>query len=332
MKVGLYLATQFTPEADMRQQLDNIIAQVRTARDSGFTSLWAAQHFVTAPVQMIQPMPLLARLLPEAEGMTIGPNILPLPLHNPLQVAEEAATMDLLSGGNYCLGIGLGYRDAEFDASGINKKTRVGRFEEAILVIRQLWREERVTHKGKHFHLDDVGTSLKPVQSGGCPILVAAVVEKAIQRAAVVGDGWLITFYPSVATLGDQLKLFRDARKAAGLPEAEEYPVLRECYVGADANSAVAECQDQLKYKYDSYHAWGQDKILPEADRFDQPFEQFRTDRFVIGDTAQVKDDLQRYKELLGVDHFMMRMQWPGLDQNLVLKSIERLGKAAAQV
>lgn len=98
---------------------------------------------------MIQPMPLLARLLPEAEGMTVGPNILVLPLLNPVHVAEEAATMDLLSGGRYVLGVGLGYRDEEFGALGVPKVERVGRLTEAVEVVRKLWREDRVSHQGR---------------------------------------------------------------------------------------------------------------------------------------------------------------------------------------
>ena len=108
MKVGLYLATQFTPDTPLGPQVENLVEQVRVARANGFESLWAAQHFITAPMQMFQTMPLLARLLPEADGMQVGPNILVFPALNPVLVAEEAATMDWLSDGRYVLGLGLG--------------------------------------------------------------------------------------------------------------------------------------------------------------------------------------------------------------------------------
>ena len=79
---------------------------MRLARESGFASLWFPDHYIIGPVLMPQPMPLMAWLLREAEGMTVGPNIRILPLLNPVQVAEEAATLDLLSGGNTCWGWG----------------------------------------------------------------------------------------------------------------------------------------------------------------------------------------------------------------------------------
>ena len=90
--------------------------QVRTARDAGFASLWFPDHYLIGPIQMPQPILLLTWLMREAEGMTLGPNIRILPLLAPTLVAEEAATLDLLSGGRYVLGVGLGYRPEEFTA------------------------------------------------------------------------------------------------------------------------------------------------------------------------------------------------------------------------
>ena len=332
MNIGLYLATQFTPDTDVGLRLDDLLAQVRAAKANGFESLWAAHHFLTAPLQMLQPMPVLARLMAEAEGMRIGPNILVLPLLNPVIVAEEAATMDVLSGGRFILGVGPGYRDAEFDNLGIAKKSRVGRFNEAIEVMRKLWIEDKVTYRGRYFQLKDASISLKPKQAGGPPIWVAAVVDPAIRRAATIGDAWLITFYPTLKSLTGQLATYRETRAAAGLPPAAEYPLCRECYVGSDQATAFEDCRAQLEYKYGAYAAWGQDKILSEQDRFDQPFDQFKEDRFLIGDEAFVRDELIRYRETLGVNNFIMRMQWPGLDQDKVLASIERLGRIVASI
>ena len=89
------------------------------ARDAGFRSLWFPHHWLTEPMQMLQLMPAMAFLAAEAKGMVIGPNILILPLLNPMHVAEEAATLDVLTGGNYVLGAGLGYRVPEYTAFGI---------------------------------------------------------------------------------------------------------------------------------------------------------------------------------------------------------------------
>ena len=189
-----------------------------------------------------------------------------------------------------------------------------------------------MTHRGKHFTVEEAGLALKPKQRPGPPVWIAAVVEKAIERAATLGDEWLITFYPTVQALETQLARYREVRAAAGLPPAVDYPLCRECHVGATMASALDAARGPLGYKYAAYASWGQDDILDAADRFDQPFDEFRPDRFLIGDEAWVKDEIERYRDALGVRHFIMRMQWPGLEQKAVLQSIERLGRIVASI
>ena len=146
---------------------------------------------VTAPMQMLQPMPVLARLVEETEGMMIGPGILLLSMLNPVLVAEESATIDWLSDGRFVLAGGLGYRPEEFEASNVDIAQRVSRTVEAVEVIKRLWAEDRVSHGGKHFRLTDVGASIRPKQQPRPPIWLGGDVEPAVKRAARIADGWL---------------------------------------------------------------------------------------------------------------------------------------------
>jgi alkanesulfonate monooxygenase SsuD/methylene tetrahydromethanopterin reductase-like flavin-dependent oxidoreductase (luciferase family) len=161
MKVGLFINTQFPEGFSLAERVPEMVAQVRAARDAGFTSLWFPHHWLTHPMQMLQITPVMGYIAAHAEGMTIGPNILILPPLNPVHVAEEAATLDVLTGGNYILGIGLGYRQPEFDAFGISLRERALRFTESIALMRRLWTEERVTHKGGAERPPDI-TPLSP--------------------------------------------------------------------------------------------------------------------------------------------------------------------------
>lgn len=136
---------------------------------------------------MLQIHSAMAYLLPEAKGMLVGPNILILPLLNPVRVAEEAVTLDVPSGGHYVLGVVLGYRDVEFEAFDIKMSERVPRLEEAIALMRRLWTEDKVTHHGRFYRVSDAGLSLKPARRGGVPIWMAAQVDAAIRRAARLG-------------------------------------------------------------------------------------------------------------------------------------------------
>jgi alkanesulfonate monooxygenase SsuD/methylene tetrahydromethanopterin reductase-like flavin-dependent oxidoreductase (luciferase family) len=190
--------------------------------------------------------------------------------------------------------------------------------------MRKLWAGGRITHEGRFFTVRDAGISLKPVRAGGPPIYIAGLVDSAVRRAARIGDAWLIANASSIQEITPQMRTYRAAVDEYGRPPLE-FPIARECYVGSSQASAYAECKAALEYKYAAYAAWGMTSPL-EGTSFDD----FARDRFIIGDKAAVKDEIQRYVELLGVDHFIMRTQWPGLEQAKVLGSIRRLGEIFA--
>jgi alkanesulfonate monooxygenase SsuD/methylene tetrahydromethanopterin reductase-like flavin-dependent oxidoreductase (luciferase family) len=323
MKVGLFVNTQFPAGFDLAQRMPEMVEQVQAARDSGFASLWFPHHWLTHPLQMLQLTPVMAYIAAHAPGMTIGPNILILPPLNPVHVAEEAATLDILTGGNFVLGVGLGYRRPEFDAFGISLKERAPRFNESIALIRRLWTEDRVSHRGRFYTVNDAGIGVKPVRPGGPPVYIAGQAEIPVRRAARIGDAWLIVNSGGLAKTAPLMRVYRAALAEFGRTPIE-FPITVECYVGARHATAHEECRGPLEYKYNAYAAWGL------QDRTSDDFQTFARDRFMIGDTVSVKEEIARYRELLGVDHFIMRCQWPGLPQERVLSSIRRLGEIFA--
>jgi alkanesulfonate monooxygenase SsuD/methylene tetrahydromethanopterin reductase-like flavin-dependent oxidoreductase (luciferase family) len=328
VKLGLFLSTGWSGKKSPQQRFDELREQIRAARDAGFESVWVPQHFVAGPGRMLQSMPLLGRLTAEADGMRIGTSIMLLPMLNPVLLAEEMATLDWFSGGRMMLGVGLGYIDREYRSMQAPKSGRVGRFTEAIAVMRKLWTGERVSHDGAHFPLDDVQIGIAPKQKGGPPILIGAGVDAAIRRAARIGDGWLITFATERPRVAEQLAMYRAERAAAGLPPPKEQTIGRECYVGKSMDEALADAGGPLLAKYAAYSNYDYDGLSgKQSDGRD-----FMKDRFLVGDLAFVRDEMQRYRETLGVDLFRLRMDWDGLGQEKVLRSIERAGRAAAEV
>ena len=243
LKVGLYATTQFTAETDLGNAKSELVEQVRLARASGFSSLWLPHHYLTQPMKMLATIPMLAYLAREAEGMMVGPNILVVPLLNPVHVAEDAVTLDFLTGGNYVLGMGVGYREAEFNAFNVPLKERAQRFEESIEIMRRLWTEERVTYHGKIFHIQDLGIGVKPVRKGGVPIWIGGVVDVAMKRAARMGDAWLITNFAPYADLVRQMKIYRETLAEVGKTFPVDAPITRECYIGSSRAAALDECR-----------------------------------------------------------------------------------------
>jgi alkanesulfonate monooxygenase SsuD/methylene tetrahydromethanopterin reductase-like flavin-dependent oxidoreductase (luciferase family) len=323
MKVGLFINTQFPEGYSLRACIPEMVEQVRAARAAGFSSLWFPHHWLTQPMQMLQLTPVMGYVAAHAEGMTIGPNILILPPLNPVHVAEEAATLDILTGGNFILGLGLGYRPPEFEAFRVPLSERAPRFNEAIGLMRRLWTEEKVSHQGRFYTVTDAGLGARPVRAGGPPLYIAGQADVSVRRAARIGDAWLIVNSSGLGKVAPLMRTYRAALAEYGRTPAE-FPITLECYVGDRHATAHEECRGPLEYKYNAYAAWGLE------DRTSDSFEDFARDRFIIGDKEAVKDEILRYRDLLGVDHFIMRCQWPGLPQAQVLNTIRRLGEIFA--
>ncbi len=321
MKYGLYLNPQFPNDGNPQKALDGLLAQARVAKDAGYSSIWLPHHFATNPVRMFDTHTLMARLTAEVPETTIGPAVLLLPVQNPVFVAEQAATLDWLSGGNYVLAAGLGYREEEFAIHGAKLSERVGRMMESIEVIRRLWTEERVTHHGKYYHLDGIGLSMRPVRPEGCPIWVGGSVPASVKRAAKVGDAWITSFSQTFDELASLKQDYDAARSEAGLPAPATQPVCRECFIGPDNATALATCRAALLYKYKAYAAWGNANIGADLEA---NFDAFVDSHFIVGDIVKVKEQVARVVESTGADHLILRMHWPGLDPAETLKSIER--------
>src|SRR5215510_1323731 len=150
MRFGLSLAMQHPLGDDLGQRFAEMIETVRLARQAGFHHVSASQHYLAAPFQYMQPVPVLARVAAEAGSMTLSTGIILLALQQPVDVAESIATLDVICGGR--------------DVFGIPRGGRLGRFLEALEIVKRLWTEEAVTFHGKHFTLNDARLTTRPLQ------------------------------------------------------------------------------------------------------------------------------------------------------------------------
>jgi alkanesulfonate monooxygenase SsuD/methylene tetrahydromethanopterin reductase-like flavin-dependent oxidoreductase (luciferase family) len=327
MKFGLIVSKQHPPGVSVVERFREHIEQVRTARDAGFDVIVMGQHYLSTPFQELQTLPSLARLAAEAGTMRLGATVLLLPLLNPVDVAEQVATLDVICEGRFIFGVGLGYRAGEYEAFGVRSEERVGRFVESLQVIKRLWGEEEVTHHGRFFHLTKARMVLKPVQKPHPPLWFAANNDRAVERSARMADAWVINPHAKLSVLEQQMALYRKTLQEIGKPLPAELPMIKELYVAPDRKTALQECRPFLEAKYQAYAAWGQDKALPQGDRFDLAFEELVKDRFVIGDPEHCVRELRRYVEALGVNCLIFRIQWPGMAQARVLRTIALLAE-----
>ena len=247
---GLFVRGQYHAGDDMKQRFEEVKAQVRLADRLGFSDLLTGQHYASAPLQQYQPVPLLARLLAETERMRIITGIILLSLHKPLDIAEQMATLDVMSGGRLVFGAGLGYRDVEFKAFGTTVQERVQRLEENLLAIKRLWTEDDVSMKGSHFELDRVTVSLKPIQKPHPPVWLGANADAAVRRAARLADTWFINPHQRMDTIERQLSLYKKALAELGKPMPDELPLMREIFVARTRAEAVRLARPYLEEKY----------------------------------------------------------------------------------
>jgi alkanesulfonate monooxygenase SsuD/methylene tetrahydromethanopterin reductase-like flavin-dependent oxidoreductase (luciferase family) len=328
MRFGLSLPMQHPVGDDLRERFAELLEMVRLARQAGFHHVSASQHYLAAPFQYMQPLPVLARVAAEAGEMTLGTGIMLLALQQPVDVAESIATLDVICGGRLVFGVGLGYRDVEFDAFGIPRGQRLSRFLEALEVVKRLWTEDSVTFHGKHFHLQDVRLTMRPLQKPRPPVVVAASNDRMVERVARIGDAWTIAGHATLATLERQVALYRAALAADAKPfPPPRFGLGKELYIARDMDTALREALPFLATKYEAYAQWGQDSVLPTGETFHLPIEQLRQDRFIVGDAAYCVEQIARHQERLHIQQMGFRLHWPGMPHARVMQAIQLLGE-----
>jgi alkanesulfonate monooxygenase SsuD/methylene tetrahydromethanopterin reductase-like flavin-dependent oxidoreductase (luciferase family) len=322
MKVGIFLTNQHPPGTDMVAALEAQYLMTRLARDRGWDAVATGQHYLSEGVSQLQLIPFLARLAAEAGEMTGIAGVLLAALHNPVEVAECMATLDTIWRGNFVLGVGLGYRDTEFDAFKVPRGERVRRFEQCVDLVRRLWTEEEVTAETELATLDRVRPTCRPVQRPHPPIWVAANNDNAVRRAARIGDAWFINPHATIATLTRQMEIYRAELERSGKPFPKVLPCFREIYCAKDRATALEIAGPHLLGKYETYASWGQDAMLPGQESFRQPLAELLADRFVLGSPAECHEQLRPIWEEVGATFLVLRTHWSGMPVTDALASM----------
>ncbi|MDQ3702585.1 MAG: TIGR03619 family F420-dependent LLM class oxidoreductase [Chloroflexota bacterium] len=194
MQFGAHLPTYW--EHYGTSDVQTAVAEAATAADAlGYASVWANDLVVVPAAKLtganvIEPLITLASLVHLVARIKLGTSVLVLPQRNALLVAKQAATLDLLSGGRLLLGVGIGHREAEFAQLGADFAHRAAVTDEAIEVLRTLWRDPVASYQGRFHRLDAVRMLPQPAR-GGPPIWVGGSSPGALRRAVRHGDAWL---------------------------------------------------------------------------------------------------------------------------------------------
>jgi len=327
VQFGLILTNQHPPGESQAEKFNDTIEMVRYARDLGFDLITFGQHFLLNEFQAIQPAIAAARLAAEAGTMRIGLTIYLLPLLNPVAIAEEAASLDVITNGRFIFGIGLGYREEEDNAFGLSAGERVPKLRAHLDVIKKLWTGVPVDYESSYCRLKGATMALRPVQQPHPPVWVAANNDRAVERAAEIGDTWVINPHATLATIARQMGLYRAALDRYGKPFPDELPLMREICVAESRDAAMRLARPSLEQKYQAYVAWGQQRALPSDDDMTQAFDELLRDRFIMGSPEECADEVQRCIEETGANTMIFRVTWPGMPKEGVLQGLRLLAE-----
>src|SRR5579862_7358806 len=248
MKFGLFSSAQASSNdlpAETGQGFRDYLDFNVEAEALGFKSSFLVEHHFTGWNQVSATLMLLMALAMRTKTLRLGSAVMVLPWHNPVLLAEQAATLDLISGGRFDFGIGKGYRHSEFKGFAIAPEEAEARFEEAIEVITRAFTErQRFSHRGRFWHFEDIVVEPPPAQQPHPPLWVAAGSEGSIRRAAARGFNLILDQYASAATLGERIAVYKAERKKQGFRlDPGQVVVARQLYVAkdeADKQTALA--------------------------------------------------------------------------------------------
>jgi len=327
MKFGVFISAQQPRSDDSVRRFREAVEQARLAKQAGFDALAAGHHYLSPPYQSLQSLPLLARLAGEVPGMDLCLSVLLLAMLNPVQTAEEVASLDIMSEGRVVFGIGIGYRDVEYEAFGMTARDRVPRMLEALDLIKRLWTEEVVNFEGRFFQVHNATCTIRPVQQPYPPIWVAANADPAVVRTARLGLPWFVNPHAALPTIERQWERYKQALAEAQHPMPTVRPICLELHVAPTHEAAVETARPFLAAKYAAYAAWGQDKVLPGEESFRVAFDDLARDRFILGTPDEVIEEIEERVRRLDSNYLIFRMGWPGMEPAKILRVIEMMGQ-----
>jgi alkanesulfonate monooxygenase SsuD/methylene tetrahydromethanopterin reductase-like flavin-dependent oxidoreductase (luciferase family) len=260
--------------------------------------------------------------------MRIGTDICVLPLHHPVEVAEQAAVLDNLSGGRAILGVGLGWARNEYEGFGVPYQSRGAVYERSIEQVRRLLAGERVDSDEGHYRFKGACIRPPPANPHGIPLWIAAIRDVALPRVARLGDAWVMWPGAGITELSRQKQIVTLERMAAGLPPMREQPLRRETFVAETDARAWEIFADGIRHEYGKVYR-AMNPGYPDDDSLDN-LRKWGGDTFAIGSPQTVAAQFKRYRDELGVTEVLARFQLPTVPRGAVRDCLEGLREVMA--
>jgi probable F420-dependent oxidoreductase len=231
--------------------LDSVLEFIDNCESWDIDSVWMSDR-IAAPRPTLDPVVFMAYLASRLRNMKFGTSALVLPTRHPVVLAKQLATLDLLCKGRLLLVVGLGGDDSkDFAATGVRKEERGKRADEAIVLMKKLWSEERVNFEGQFYSVRDLTLVPRPYQKGGPPVWVGGRSQAAFRRAGRLADGWLASSVtPSEVVAGIEAIRIHAAEVGREVPE-DHYGVLVPYVFADDPEEALKIASPSIRRRLD---------------------------------------------------------------------------------
>lgn len=330
MNFGTFLLMQ-SPSARSSEEIYARGLEIAQAAETlGFANVWLAEHHFSTYGYLSRPAQLATYIAAKTTRLRVGTAVIVVPLHHPLVIAEEVATLDLLSGGRFDLGLGRGYQPYEFERLGLELESGRARWEESIDILLKALGGEPFTYEGKLFTIPETTVFPQSVQKPHPPIWITAQSPSSIEAAVRRGFNVLTGgFGVPIERMAEFRRLFDRLVAEARPPRPLEVGVQRAVYVtdsDADARAAVEEARWNMRVTLSLRHRYerverGRAIPVPAPN---EPTVDDLLDRFlVIGTPDTCIRQLRRLRELVGITHFNCSFWFGDLGQGRVLRSME---------
>jgi probable F420-dependent oxidoreductase len=220
--------------------MTTVAAVARRAEELGFRDLWVTENTLDQGT-CFDPVVILTYAAAITKRIRVGASVVVLPIHSPLMVAHQWATLDFVSGGRAILAVGLGrehhYRDFQIPVA-----ARVTRFREEVELIKALWSRETVTWHGEIYHVENASLGTRPVQKPRPPLWMGVGHPNAVRRAARIADGWMGSGGSSIAEFKASVPILKQELEKIGRDPAA-FPISKRVFMAVDERPAVARAE-----------------------------------------------------------------------------------------
>lgn len=314
LKAGYFPCTQDPPRGEnIGKVLREAIVEAQVAEQSGFDSCLFSEHHQQEDAYIPNVILMAGMVGVNTTRIRVGTCVTLIPLWHPVHAAEDAAIVDQITGGRMILSVGVGYQERDFGAFGLSISERAGRSEEGVEVLKKCWTEERFSHRGKFYQLDDVMITPKPFQKPRPPIWMAAWTNVGLKRAARIADAWITSPLEHVQVIKRFGNLYREeARKHGKTP----YLVLMRDVLVSESWEAARRESEPLMYTHKFYfrnNGYAMDDVIKNVKSEDQwTFDVAAPNRLIAGSPRDCLEQLQMWQKEVQPDYLVLRMRHPG--------------------